>query len=48
MDERVRHMAKLIGFAHTDELFAYFARTEGLSGDEWWDARRKFPLAIPA
>lgn len=47
-DDRVRRMAKLVGFAHTDELFAYFARTHGLSGDAWCDARRKFPLAIPA
>jgi hypothetical protein len=46
-DERVRRMAKLVGFDHTDELFAYFARTQGLSGDAWWEARRKFPLAIP-
>ena len=34
--------------AFFDELFAYFARTQGLSGDAWWDARRKFPLGIPA
>jgi len=47
-DERVRRMAKLVGFAHTDELFAHFARTQGQSGDAWWDAKRKFPLAIPA
>ena len=47
-DERVRRMAKLIGFAHTDELFAYFASSQALSGDEWWEARRKFPLGIPA
>ena len=47
-DERVRRIAKLIGFAHTDELFAHFARTQGLSGEAWWEARRKFPLGIPA
>jgi hypothetical protein len=47
-DEQVRRMAKLVGFAHTDELFAYFARTEGLSGDAWWAARRNFPLSIQA
>jgi hypothetical protein len=48
VDERVRSMAKLVGFAHTDELFAYFSRIQRLNGDEWRDARRKFPLAIPA
>jgi hypothetical protein len=48
VDERVRRMANLVGFAHTEELFAYFSRTQGLNGDAWWDARRKFPLAIPA
>jgi hypothetical protein len=47
-DERVRHIARLIGFAHTDELFAHFARTQGLSGDAWWEARRQFPHSIPA
>lgn len=46
-DERVRRMAKLIEFAYTDELFAYFARSQTLSGDEWCDARRMFPLGIP-
>jgi hypothetical protein len=47
-DERVRRIAGLIGFAHTDELFAYFARTQSLSGDAWWQARRQFPLSIHA
>jgi hypothetical protein len=47
-DERVRRIAKLIGFAHTAELFAYFARTQALSGDAWWEARRRFPLEIRA
>jgi hypothetical protein len=47
-DERVRRIATLVGFAHTEALFAYFARTEGLSDDAWWEARRKFPLDIPA
>jgi hypothetical protein len=47
-DERVRRMAKLVGFAHMDELIAYFARSQGLSGDALRDARRRFLLAIPA
>jgi hypothetical protein len=47
-DEGVRRRAKLVGFAYTDELFAYFTRTQGLSGDAWQDARRRFLLGIPA
>jgi hypothetical protein len=47
-DEQVHRMAKLVGFAHTDELFAYFARTKAWSDDAWWEARRKFLLGIPA
>ena len=47
-DEHVRRIAGLVGFAHTDELFEYFARSEALSGDAWWEARRQFPLDIPA
>jgi hypothetical protein len=47
-DEQVHRMAKLVGFAHTDELFAYFARRKALSGAAWWEARRKFLLGIPA
>jgi hypothetical protein len=45
-DGRVRRIAQLIGFGHTDELFKYFARTEELSGDAWSEARRQFPLGI--
>jgi hypothetical protein len=47
-DERVRRMARLVGFAHTEELFAYFARAQLLNGDAWDEARRQFPLSIPA
>jgi len=46
-DESVRRIGRLIGFDHTDALFAYYARTEGLSGDAWWEERRQFPLSIP-
>lgn len=45
-DSQVRRMAELVGFSHTDELFDHFARTGVLSGDEWWEARRLFPLNI--
>jgi hypothetical protein len=47
-DSRVRHMAELVGFAHTEELFNYFARMEEVSGDAWWEARRQFLLSIPS
>jgi hypothetical protein len=47
-DERVRRIAGLVGFTHTDELFAYFARSQALSGDAWWEARQQFPSGIPA
>jgi hypothetical protein len=46
-DERVRRIAQLIGFSHTDELFGYFTRTKALSADAWREARRRFPLDIP-
>ena len=45
-DQRVARIAQLIGFAYTDELFAYFARTQALTGDAWWEERRRFPLGI--
>ena len=45
-DARIRRMVKLIGFTHTDELFDYFTRTQGLNTDAWLDARRAFPLTI--
>lgn len=45
-DERVRRIAKIIGFAYTEDLFAYFTRAQALSGDPWTDARRKFPQSI--
>lgn len=47
-DERVRRMAELVAFAHTDQLFEYFARSQELSGNAWQEARRKFLLSIPA
>jgi len=47
-DSRVRHMAELVGFLHTEELFSYFARTEAISGDAWWETRRLFLRSIPA
>jgi hypothetical protein len=47
-DDCVRYIAELVGFTHTDELFEYFARTQALSGGKWWEARRRFPLSIPA
>jgi hypothetical protein len=47
-DSRVRRIAELVGFAHTEELFEHFARTQDVSGDAWWEARRQFPLSIPA
>jgi hypothetical protein len=47
-DDRVRRIANLVGFAHMDQLFAYFARSQALSGDAWWEARRRFLLGIPA
>jgi hypothetical protein len=47
-DERVRRIARTVGFAHTEELFAYFARAQALNGDACWEARRQFPLSIPA
>jgi hypothetical protein len=47
-DSRVRRMAQLVGFAHSNELFDYFARMEAVSGDASWEARRLFPLSIPA
>ena len=46
-DERVRRIAKLVEFAYADELFAYFGRTHGLSGEAWSDAKREFLLGIP-
>lgn len=45
-DNRVRRIAVLVGFAYPDELFEFFARTQALSGDAWWEARRQFPLGI--
>jgi hypothetical protein len=45
-DEDLRRIADLIGFAHTDELFAYFARTDELSPDEWSEAREQFLSSI--
>jgi hypothetical protein len=47
-DELVRRIARLVGFAHTDKLFAYFAPARALNGDVWWEARRQFPLSISA
>lgn len=47
-DEKVCRMGRLIGFAHTDELYAYFSRAQALNGDARCEARRKFPLEIPA
>jgi hypothetical protein len=47
-DSCLRRMAELAGFSHTDELFEHFARTQEMSGDEWWEARRQFPLSIRA
>jgi hypothetical protein len=47
-DGRVRRIADLIGFAHTDQLFDYFARSQAISGDAWWEERRQFPLSIPS
>ncbi len=47
-DRRVQYMAELVGFAHTDELFKFFASTEAVSGDAWWEARRQFLLNLPA
>jgi hypothetical protein len=47
-DDRIRRIAELIGFAHTRELFEYFDRMQNLSDDAWWEARRQFPLSIPA
>lgn len=45
-DDRARRIAILIGFSHTKELFEYFDRTQSISGDAWWEARRLFPLSI--
>jgi hypothetical protein len=45
-DARVRRIAGLVGFAHTDELFEYRANSDALSGDAWWEARRRFPLTL--
>jgi hypothetical protein len=47
-DSRIRRIADLVGFAHTRELFEYFDRMQNLSDDAWWEARRQFPLSIPA
>jgi hypothetical protein len=47
-DSRVWRLAGLVGFAFVDELFEDFDRTQALSGDAWWEARRQFPLSIPA
>ncbi len=47
-DDRVRRIAELVGFRHTDALFDHFARTESLTGDAQWEARRQFPLSLPA
>ncbi|QDT71478.1 hypothetical protein [Lacipirellula limnantheis] len=47
-DSRVRRMAELVGFSHTDKLFDHFARTAALSGDAWWEERSLFPLSIRA
>jgi hypothetical protein len=46
-DGRLRHLAELVGFAHTDALFGYFTRSEGLTGEAWGEARRLFPQTIP-
>jgi hypothetical protein len=47
-DSRLRRIAELVGFAHTDKLFEHFARTQDVSGDAWWEARRQFPLSLSA
>jgi hypothetical protein len=46
-DGRVRRMAELVGFRHTDKLFDYFARTASMTGESYLEARRQF-LSIPA
>jgi hypothetical protein len=46
-DDRVRRMADLVGFKHTDALFEHFIRIESLTGPAWWDARSSFPFSIP-
>ena len=40
-DQRLRRMAGLIGFAHIDELFAFFASAEAMTGEAWWEACRQ-------
>jgi hypothetical protein len=45
-DDRVRKIADLIGFAHTDELFAHFAKAQSLNGAAWQEASRRFPHSI--
>lgn len=47
-DDRVRRIAALVDFSHTDALYQYFERSQALSGEAWWEARRQFPLSIPA
>jgi hypothetical protein len=47
-DDQLERIAVLIGFTHLDELLEYFDRTESITGDAWWEERRKFPLSIDA
>ena len=46
-DERVRQIAKLVGFSHLDALFAFFGQVHGLGSEAWRDAKRKFLSGIP-
>ncbi len=47
-DERIRRIAALVGFAHTDALFEFFRRMEELPADEYEAARAQFIRSIGA
>jgi hypothetical protein len=45
-DDRVRRIAELIGFQHTDKLLLFLEDAESMDSDTWWDARTRFTLSL--
>jgi hypothetical protein len=45
-DDQLSRIAEIIRFSHMDAFLEYLDRSEELTGDAWWEAKRQFPLGI--